>query len=100
MEKKPCECGQAEQRLMKLLLSVRYKGLPTAKIVLPKPGRATVRQKDLWFESSTTLNGGEDQAFAVDSHLTEGISRSQLDSSLSRRVRGRAAIIHFYSCPN
>ncbi|XP_075876826.1 acyl-CoA-binding domain-containing protein 5-B-like isoform X1 [Nelusetta ayraudi] len=66
-------------------------GLPTAKIVSPKPGRATVRQKDLWFESSTTLNGGEDQAFAVDSHLTEGISRSQLDSSLSRRVRGTSS---------
>lgn len=85
---------------MKLLLSVHYKGLPTAKTVSPKSGPATVRQKDLWFESSTTLNGGEDQAFAVDSHLTEGISRSQLDSSLSRRIRGRAAIIHFYSCPN
>lgn len=66
-------------------------GLPTAKTVSPNSGRATVRQKDLWFESSTTLNGGEDQAFAVDSHLTEGISRSQLDSSLSRRVRGTSS---------
>lgn len=75
-------------------------GLATAKAVSPKSGRVTVRQKDLWFESSTSLNGGEDKALMVDSHLTEGISRSQLDSSLTRRGRGRVTLIHFYSCLN
>lgn len=85
---------------MKPLVSVCYKGLSSATTVSPKSGRVTVRQKDLWFESSTSVNGGEDQALMEDSHLTERISRSQLDSSLTRRERGRAALIHFYSCPN
>lgn len=85
---------------MKLLVSVCCKGLVTAKAVSPKSGRVTVRQKDLWFESSTSLNGGEDQALRVDSHLTEGISGSQLDTSLTRRERGRVTLIHLYSCLN
>ncbi|XP_051266099.1 acyl-CoA-binding domain-containing protein 5A-like isoform X2 [Dicentrarchus labrax] len=51
-------------------------------------GSASVRQKDLWFESNTTLNGGEDQVIMGDTYLKEGISTSQHNSSLSRRGRG------------
>nr|XP_046264655.1 acyl-CoA-binding domain-containing protein 5-B-like isoform X4 [Scatophagus argus] len=62
-------------------------GLST-RILSPGSGAASVRQKDLWFESSTTLNGVEDQVLLVDSCLKEGISTSQVNSSLSRRGRG------------
>ncbi|CAJ1071672.1 acyl-CoA-binding domain-containing protein 5A-like isoform X4 [Xyrichtys novacula] len=56
---------------------------------LPSASRAaSVRQKDLWYESSTTLNGGEDQVLMGESYFKEGISTSQHSSSLSRRGRG------------
>ncbi|XP_042354325.1 acyl-CoA-binding domain-containing protein 5A-like [Plectropomus leopardus] len=64
------------------------KGLSTSKILSAGSGAASVRQRDLWFESSTTLNGGEDQALLGDSYLKDGISTSQHNSSLSRRGRG------------
>lgn len=51
------------------------------KVQSPESGAASVKQKDLWFESSTTLNEGEDQVLI-------GISTSQHNSSLSRRGRG------------
>ncbi|XP_049888671.1 acyl-CoA-binding domain-containing protein 5-B-like isoform X3 [Epinephelus moara] len=63
-------------------------GLSTSKILSPGSGAASVRQRDLWFESNTTLNGGEDQVLIEDSYLKEGISASQHNSSLSRRGRG------------
>uniref|UniRef100_UPI0037E75198 acyl-CoA-binding domain-containing protein 5A-like n=1 Tax=Semicossyphus pulcher TaxID=241346 RepID=UPI0037E75198 len=63
-------------------------GLSASKILSPGSRAASVRQKDLWFESSTTLNGGEDQVLMGDSYLQEGISTSQHNSSLSRRGRG------------
>ncbi|XP_059199721.1 acyl-CoA-binding domain-containing protein 5-like isoform X1 [Centropristis striata] len=63
-------------------------GLSSTKILSPGSGAATVRQRDLWFESNTTLNGGEDQVLIGDSYLTEGISASQHNMSLSRRGRG------------
>ncbi|XP_049453255.1 acyl-CoA-binding domain-containing protein 5A-like isoform X3 [Epinephelus fuscoguttatus] len=63
-------------------------GLSTSKILSPGSGAASVRQRDLWFESNTTLNGGEDQVLIGDSYLKEGISASQHNSSLSRRGRG------------
>ncbi|KAI3375243.1 hypothetical protein L3Q82_021739 [Scortum barcoo] len=63
-------------------------GLSTSKILSPGSGAASVRQKDLWFESNTTLNGEEDQVLMGDSYLKEGISILQHNSSLSRRGRG------------
>lgn len=62
--------------------------LSTSKGYSPGSGAASVRQKDLWFESSTTLRDGEDQALLGDSYLKEGISPSKHNSSLSRRGRG------------
>ncbi|XP_045901986.1 acyl-CoA-binding domain-containing protein 5A-like isoform X2 [Micropterus dolomieu] len=62
-------------------------GLSASKILSPGSGVASSRQRDLWFESNTTLNGGDDQVFMGDSYLREGISRSQHNSSLSRRGR-------------
>lgn len=73
--------------------SLPPKVLCTSKPPSPGSGAASVRQKDLWFESNTTLNGGEDQVLMVDSYLKEGISTSQLDSSLSRRGRGETTVI-------
>lgn len=64
------------------------KGRSTLKRLSP----ASVRQKDLWFESNTTLIGGEDQVLMGDSYFREGISTSQHNSSLSRRGRGEAAV--------
>ncbi|KAM9350140.1 acyl-CoA-binding domain-containing protein 5A-like [Symphorus nematophorus] len=63
-------------------------GQSTSKVRSPGSGAASVRQKDLWYESNTTLNGGEDQVLMGDSYLKEGISTSQHNSSLSRRGRG------------
>ncbi|XP_040910403.1 acyl-CoA-binding domain-containing protein 5-B isoform X2 [Toxotes jaculatrix] len=59
----------------------------TSKVQSPGSGAASVNQKDLWFESSSTLNGGEDQVLTRDSYFKEGISTSQHNSSLSRRRR-------------
>ncbi|XP_054452412.1 acyl-CoA-binding domain-containing protein 5A-like isoform X2 [Anoplopoma fimbria] len=63
-------------------------GLSASKILSPGSGAASVRQRDLCFESNTTLKGGEDQVLMGDSYLKEGISTSQHNSSLSRRGRG------------
>ncbi|XP_030260068.1 acyl-CoA-binding domain-containing protein 5A-like isoform X2 [Sparus aurata] len=63
-------------------------GLSTSKLLSPGSGAASVRQNDLWFESNSTLNGGEDQVLMGDSYLKEGISTSHHNSSLSRRGRG------------
>ncbi|XP_041659941.1 acyl-CoA-binding domain-containing protein 5A-like isoform X1 [Cheilinus undulatus] len=62
-------------------------GRCSSKVLSPGSRAASVRQKDLWFESNTTLNG-EDQALMGDSYFKEGISTSQHNSSLSRRGRG------------
>ncbi|XP_070700540.1 acyl-CoA-binding domain-containing protein 5A-like [Pempheris klunzingeri] len=56
-------------------------GQSTSKSQSPGSGAASVRQTDLWFESNTTLNGGDDQV------LGDGISTSQHNSCLSRRGR-------------
>ncbi|XP_028449523.1 acyl-CoA-binding domain-containing protein 5-B isoform X4 [Perca flavescens] len=63
-------------------------GLSTSNILSLGSGAASVRQSDLWFESNTTPNGGEDQVLVGESYLKEGISASQHNSSLSRRGRG------------
>ncbi|XP_037642174.1 acyl-CoA-binding domain-containing protein 5A-like isoform X3 [Sebastes umbrosus] len=60
----------------------------TSKILSPGSGAASVRKRDLWFESNTTLNGGEDSVLMGESYFKEGISASQHNSSLSRRGRG------------
>ncbi|CAN9503077.1 unnamed protein product [Ophioblennius macclurei] len=60
----------------------------TSKGQSPGSGAASVRQRELWFESNATLTEGEDEALIRDSCLKEGISPSQLNCSLSRRVRG------------
>ncbi|XP_034559894.1 acyl-CoA-binding domain-containing protein 5A-like isoform X4 [Notolabrus celidotus] len=63
-------------------------GLNSSK-TLPSGSRAaTARQRDLWYESSTTLNDGEDQVLMGETYFKEGISTSQHSSSLSRRGRG------------
>lgn len=62
-----------------------YKLVSASKVQSPGSGAASVKQKDLWFESSTTLNGGEDQALP-------GISTSQHNSSLSRRGKGESML--------
>ncbi|XP_035026521.1 acyl-CoA-binding domain-containing protein 5 isoform X2 [Hippoglossus stenolepis] len=59
----------------------------TSKVPTPRSRAASVKQNDLWFESNTTLNGGEDQAVTRDSYFKDGISTSQNSSSLSRRGR-------------
>nr|XP_019962110.1 PREDICTED: acyl-CoA-binding domain-containing protein 5A-like isoform X1 [Paralichthys olivaceus] len=59
----------------------------TSKVSTPGSRAASVKQNDLWFESNTTLNGGEDQAVIRDSYFKDGISTSQHSSSLSRRGR-------------
>lgn len=73
--------------------SLLPKGPSTLKIRTPGSGHDLVRQKDLWFESNTTLNGGEDQVLMAESYLKEGISTSELDKSLSRRGRGETTLI-------
>lgn len=65
------------------LLFLSYKRVAASKVQSPGSGAASAKQRDLWFDSSTTLNGGEDQVLA-------GISTSQHNSSLSRRGRGEA----------
>ncbi|KAE8291268.1 Acyl-CoA-binding domain-containing protein 5A [Larimichthys crocea] len=67
-------------------------GQSTIKTVSPRSGATSLRQRDLWFESNTTLNAGEDQALMGDSYFKEGISTSQHNSSLSRRGRGGTCI--------
>ncbi|XP_026231270.1 acyl-CoA-binding domain-containing protein 5-like isoform X1 [Anabas testudineus] len=67
-------CDSMEHLAMEELVSA-------SKVQSPGSGAASVKQKDLWFESSTTLNVGEDQALP-------GISTSQHNSSLSRRGKG------------
>nr|XP_040028351.1 acyl-CoA-binding domain-containing protein 5A-like isoform X1 [Gasterosteus aculeatus aculeatus] len=62
--------------------------MSTSKTHSPGSGAASVRQRDLWFESSTTLKGGEDQVLVGASYLQEGISSSQHNSSASSRGRG------------
>uniref|UniRef100_A0AAQ4RJ88 Acyl-CoA binding domain containing 5b n=1 Tax=Gasterosteus aculeatus aculeatus TaxID=481459 RepID=A0AAQ4RJ88_GASAC len=64
------------------------KAMSTSKTHSPGSGAASVRQRDLWFESSTTLKGGEDQVLVGASYLQEGISSSQHNSSASSRGRG------------
>lgn len=68
--------------------SLPTKGLSTSNILSPGSGAASVRQSDLWFESNTTPNRGEDQVLVGESYLKERISASQHNSSLSRRGRG------------
>ncbi|XP_022050976.1 acyl-CoA-binding domain-containing protein 5-like isoform X2 [Acanthochromis polyacanthus] len=62
--------------------------MATYKGQSPGSRAASVRQKDLWFESNTSLKVGEDQVFIGDSYLNEGILLSKHSSSLSRRGRG------------
>ncbi|XP_029381398.1 acyl-CoA-binding domain-containing protein 5A-like isoform X1 [Echeneis naucrates] len=59
----------------------------TSKAQCLGSGAASVKQKDHWFESSTTLNGEEDQMPAKDSYFKDGISMHSYTSSLSRRGR-------------
>ncbi|XP_033960068.1 acyl-CoA-binding domain-containing protein 5A-like isoform X1 [Pseudochaenichthys georgianus] len=61
-------------------------GLSTSRIRSPGSAAVSVRQRDHWFESNTTLNAGEDQVLMGDSYFKEGISVSN-NSSLSRRGR-------------
>ncbi|KAM6990657.1 acyl-CoA-binding domain-containing protein 5-B-like isoform 2-T2 [Tautogolabrus adspersus] len=65
-------------------------GLRSSNILTPGSRVASVRQKDLWFESNTTLNGEEDQILMGDLYFKDGISTSQHNSSLSRRGRGES----------
>ncbi|GAA6222456.1 acyl-CoA-binding domain-containing protein 5-B-like isoform X4 [Lates japonicus] len=60
----------------------------TSKVQSPGSGAASVKQNDLWFESNSTLNGGEDQVLTRDSYFKDGMSTSQHSSFLSRRGRG------------
>ncbi|KAJ4936957.1 hypothetical protein JOQ06_001541 [Pogonophryne albipinna] len=61
-------------------------GLSTSRIRSPGSAAVSVRQRDHWFESNTTLNAGEYQVLMGDSYFKEGISASN-NSSLSRRER-------------
>ncbi|XP_058480667.1 acyl-CoA-binding domain-containing protein 5A-like isoform X3 [Solea solea] len=62
-------------------------GVSTSKARSPGSGAAPVNQKDLWFESSATPNGAENQALTRDSYFKDGLDSSQ-HKSLSRRGRG------------
>ncbi|KAK2822037.1 hypothetical protein Q5P01_022102 [Channa striata] len=57
----------------------------------PTSGVASVKPKDLWFESSNTLNGGEDP-------LVTGISTSSLNSSMSRNERVSDSPLAVFAC--
>ncbi|XP_070774819.1 acyl-CoA-binding domain-containing protein 5A-like [Enoplosus armatus] len=81
-------CDSMEHLAMEEVWRPSSSVLSTSKMMSPGSGAASVRQKDLWFESNTTLNGGEDQVLMEDSCLREGISTSQHNSALSRRGRG------------
>ncbi|CAB1436690.1 unnamed protein product [Pleuronectes platessa] len=71
----------------------------TSKVTTPRSRAASVKQNELWFESNTTLNGGEDQAVTRDSYFKDGIStKSQNNSSLSRRGRGSHSLRATCSC--
>ncbi|XP_018532916.1 acyl-CoA-binding domain-containing protein 5A isoform X2 [Lates calcarifer] len=59
-----------------------------SKVQSPGSGAASVKQNDLWFESNSTLSGGEDQVLTRDSYFKDGMSTSQHSSFLSRRGRG------------
>lgn len=74
--------------------SFPIKAMSTSKTHSPGSGAASVRQRDLWFESSTTLKGGEDQVLVGASYLQEGISSSQHNSSASSRGRGDDLDLH------
>ncbi|XP_030607036.1 acyl-CoA-binding domain-containing protein 5A-like isoform X2 [Archocentrus centrarchus] len=60
--------------------------LSTSKGLSPGLGAASGRQRDLWFESNTTLIDGEDQILTGD--FKEGLSPGKHNSSLSRTGRG------------
>uniref|UniRef100_A0A3P8U496 Acyl-CoA-binding domain-containing protein 5 n=1 Tax=Amphiprion percula TaxID=161767 RepID=A0A3P8U496_AMPPE len=62
--------------------------MATYKGQSPGSRSASVRQKDLWFESNTSLKVGEDQVFIGDSYRNEAVLLSKHSSSLSRRGRG------------
>ncbi|XP_054870025.1 acyl-CoA-binding domain-containing protein 5-like isoform X2 [Amphiprion ocellaris] len=62
--------------------------MATYKDQSPGSRSASVRQKDLWFESNTSLKVGEDQVFIGDSYRNEAVLLSKHSSSLSRRGRG------------
>ncbi|KAF7649864.1 hypothetical protein LDENG_00134330 [Lucifuga dentata] len=69
-------CDSMEHLAMEEVLS-------TSKV---QSSRAALgRQKDLWFEDSTSLNGGEDQILIEGPHFED---TAQHNSTLSRRGRG------------
>ncbi|XP_060939636.1 acyl-CoA-binding domain-containing protein 5A-like [Limanda limanda] len=71
----------------------------TSKVPTPRSRAASVKQNELWFESNTTLNGGEDKAVTRHSYYKDGIStKSQNSSSLSRRGRGSHSLRATCSC--
>lgn len=72
-----------------------YKRASTSKAQSPGSRAASLKQNDLWFESNTTLNGGEDQAGTRDSYFKDGTSTGQHNSSLSRRGTGESTLKPF-----
>uniref|UniRef100_A0A4W6C0S5 Acyl-CoA binding domain containing 5b n=1 Tax=Lates calcarifer TaxID=8187 RepID=A0A4W6C0S5_LATCA len=68
-----------------------------SKVQSPGSGAASVKQNDLWFESNSTLSGGEDQVLTRDSYFKDGMSTSQHSSFLSRRGRGETALTLCFS---
>ncbi|XP_056912926.1 acyl-CoA-binding domain-containing protein 5-like isoform X3 [Takifugu flavidus] len=66
-------------------------GRSSSKILPPGSRADSVRQMDLWFDSSSGRNRGESQVIVADSFFKDGMNARQLHSSLSSRGRASQA---------
>ncbi|TNM98016.1 hypothetical protein fugu_014262 [Takifugu bimaculatus] len=66
-------------------------GRSSSKILPPGSRADSVRQMDLWFDSSSGRNRGESQVIVADSFFKDGMNVRQLHSSLSSRGRASQA---------
>eukprot|EP00066_Takifugu_rubripes_P025721 XP_011614987.1 PREDICTED: acyl-CoA-binding domain-containing protein 5-B-like isoform X3 [Takifugu rubripes] len=66
-------------------------GRSSSKILPPGSRADSVRQTDLWFDSSSGRNRGESQVIVADSFFKDGMNARQLHSSLSSRGRASQA---------
>lgn len=73
------------KHLFTMFLPITYFFFLSPQRKVESPEASSVKPRELWFESSTTLNGQEDQV------LIE-ISKSQHNSSLSRGGRGETTL--------
>lgn len=62
--------------------------MSATKILSAGSGVDSVRQKDLWFDSSAAQTGEENQVIVADSFFKDGMNARRCHSSLSSGGRG------------